>query len=213
MKRYIVIIFMLFFCFLITVAFDNKHKKLSNLSIILDAGHGDKDVGTSYKDIYEKDINLNITLILKKELERKGANVILIRDGDYDLSTPNAKRRKKSDFDNRIKLINTSNADLYLSLHLNYFNNSIYKGAQVFYNKKFKENETLAKNIQENLNKERKIKLLNNNLYMYSKLNKPGVLIECGFLSNPTDRVNLQNDEYIKKMSQKIIEAIIKTYK
>lgn len=99
-----------------------------------------------------------------------------------------------------------------MSIHLNYFNNSIYKGAQVFYNKKFEENEVFAKNIQEKLNKERKIKLLDTKLYMYNKLKIPGVLIECGFLSNPTDRANLQNSEYIKKMSQSIIEAIIKTY-
>lgn len=212
MKRYIVIITMLFFGLLITVAFDNKHKKLSDLTIVLDAGHGGIDVGTSYKDIYEKDINLNITFILKQELEKNGAEVILIRDGDYDLAYPNAKRRKRSDFDNRIKLINQSNADFYLSIHLNYYNNSIYKGAQIFYNKKFTENEILAKNIQNELNKKRKIKLLDNNLYMYNKLKLPGVLIECGFLSNPTDRANLQNNEYLKSMSENIIRAINKTY-
>lgn len=212
MKRYIVIIIMLFFCLLITVAFNKKNSSLSGLSIILDAGHGGKDVGTSYKDIYEKDINLNITLILKKELERSGAEVFLIRDGDYDLATPNASRRKRSDFNNRIKIINESNADLYLSIHLNYFNNSIYKGAQVFYNKKYDKNEVLAKNIQKNLNENRKIKLLDSKLYMYNKLKIPGVLIECGFLSNPTDRANLQNDNYILKMSQNIIKGIKKTY-
>ena len=191
MKRYVLIIFMLFFCLLLTVAFDNKHKKLSDLTIILDAGHGGKDVGTSYKDIYEKDINLKIVLILEQELIRNGANVILVRNGDYDLSTPNAKRRKKSDFNNRIKLINESNADIYLSIHLNYFNNSIYKGAQVFYNDSFKENKILAESIQENLNKERKIKKLNDKLYMYNKIKIPGILIECGILSNPTDRKQL----------------------
>lgn len=213
MKRYIAIIFMLFFCLLITVAFNDNHKKLSSLTIILDAGHGGKDVGASYKDIYEKDINLNITLILKQELERMGAEVLLIRDGDYDLSIPNATRRKRSDFDNRIKIINESNGDFYLSIHLNYFNNSVYKGAQVFYNKTFEENEILAKNIQEQLNKERKIKQLDSKLYMYNKLKIPGVLIECGFLSNPTDRTNLQNDKYIKKMSQNIIQALKTTIK
>ena len=211
MKRYIVIIFMLFFCLLITVAFDNKHKNLSDLTIILDAGHGGIDVGTSYKDIYEKDINLNITLILKKELERNGANVILIRDGDYDLSKPNAGRRKKSDFDNRIKIINESNSDLYLSIHLNYFNNSIYKGAQVFYNNNFKENKIIATNIQEVLNKKRKIKKLDSALYMYNKLKIPGVLIEVGFLSNPTDRANLQNTKYLETVSKNIVKALIKT--
>ena len=209
MKRYIVIIFMLFFCLLVTLAFDNNHHKLSGFTIIIDAGHGGKDKGTSYKDIYEKDINLKITNILKNTLEKNNAEVILIRDGDYDLSSPNASRRKKSDFDNRIKLINSSNADIYLSIHLNYFNNSIYKGAQVFYNTKFEENKVLADTIQKQLNKERKIKKLDSSLYMYNKLKIPGVLIECGFLSNPTDRKNLQNDKYLEELSINITNALI----
>ena len=211
MKRYIFIIIMLFFCLLITVAFKNKQKTLSNITIILDAGHGGKDVGASYKKIYEKDLNLKLTLCLKEILEKKNANVILIRNGDYDLSTPNAKRRKKSDFDNRIKLINTSKADIYLSIHLNYFSNPVYKGAQVFYTNNFKENKILAKNIQHNLNQNRKIKEINNNLYMYNKLKIPGVLIEYGFLSNKTDRNNLQNESYIKKISENIADSIIDT--
>lgn len=202
---------MLFFCLLVTVAFNHKTKKLSNLTIILDIGHGGLDKGTSYKDIYEKDINLNIAKILKKTLEANNAEVILIREGDYDLSTPNSKRRKKSDFDNRIKLINTSNADLYISIHLNYFNNSIYKGAQVFYNDLFPENKILAQNIQEKLNKNRTIKKLDNKLYMYNKLKIPGILIECGFLSNPTDRKNLQDENYLKEMSENIKDALIKS--
>ena len=87
-------------------------KELDNVLIgkviILDCGHGGKDKGTSAEDVYESDINLSIVLKLKEELIKQGVNVILTRDGDYDLSTPNASRRKKSDFDNRINLINES---------------------------------------------------------------------------------------------------------
>ena len=209
MKRYISIIIMLFFCLLLTVAFSNKEKSLSGFTIILDAGHGGIDAGTSYKNIYEKDINLKIVKNLQKTLEKHNANVILVRNGDYDLSSPNAQKRKRSDFDNRIKLINSSNADMYLSIHLNYFNNSIYNGAQIFYNNNFKENKILAENIQKKLNKNRKIKKMDSSLYMYNKLKIPGVLIECGFLSNSKDRENLQNDEYINKLSNDITNNII----
>lgn len=200
---------MLFFCLLTTVAFSNKQKSLSNFTIVLDAGHGGIDAGASYKDIYEKNINLEIVKILKETLEKHNANVILTREGDYDLSSPNIKRRKKSDFDNRIKLINSSNADIYLSIHLNYFNDSIYKGAQVFYSDILEENKIIAENIQKKLNDKRKIKKMEPSLYMYNKLKVPGVLIECGFLSNHIDRENLTNDEYIKKISEDIKNAII----
>ena len=203
---------MLFFCLIYTSLADNKNMLLNDKTIIIDAGHGGKDVGTSFKDIYEKDINLKIALELKNQLEKKGALVYLTRSGDYDLSKPNAKRRKKSDFDNRILLINNSKSDLYISIHLNYFNDSKYKGAQVFYNNLLKENKEIAKIMQKNLNKERKIKLLDSKLYMYNKLTKPGILIECGFLSNYQDRKNLQNEKYIIELCKKITKAIIEFY-
>lgn len=212
MKKKTIIITMLFFCLIYNSLADNKNMLLNDKTIIIDAGHGGKDVGTSFKDIYEKDINLKISLELKNQLEKKGASVYLTRSGDYDLSKPNAKRRKKSDFDNRILLINNSKSDLYISIHLNYFNDSKYKGAQVFYNNLLKENKEIAKIMQKNLNKERKIKLLDSKLYMYNKLTKPGILIECGFLSNYQDRKNLQNEKYIIEHCKKITKAIIEFY-
>ena len=145
-----------------------------------------------------------------------GASVILTRNGNYDLSSPNIYNRKRSDFDNRIKIINHSNADLYLSIHLNYLSDSSYYGPQVFYNKKQDNNEELAKVIQEYLNSKtnnkRDIKKIPDRTYMYNKLNPPGVLIECGFLSNYQEREKLKSDKYQKKIAQYITEAIIKFY-
>ena len=63
--------------------------------LVIDVGHGGKDPGTVYKDIYEKDINLKISLELEKELSKLGATVLLTREGDYDLSSANAIWRKK----------------------------------------------------------------------------------------------------------------------
>lgn len=183
---------------------------------VIDAGHGGVDNGASYKAIKEDDINLSISLKIKDELETNGATVILTRDGDYDLSRPNALYRKKSDFDNRIKLINNSGADMYLSIHLNYYSNPKYFGPQVFYTNNFKENAIIAQTIQDELNKNlntnRKIKPNSNSNYMYSKLNVKGVLIECGFLSNPTERSNLQLEKYQKEIVIIISKAIINYY-
>ena len=154
--------------------------------------HGSKDIGTSYQSVYEKDINLDISKKLKKELENYGATVILTREDDYDLSTPNANRRKKSDFDNRIKLINDINPKLVISIHQNYYKDSKYKGTQIFY----KDNKELAEYLQKNMNKDRQTKKISNTLYMYNKINTEVLLIECGFLSNSTDRKNLTNEKY-----------------
>lgn len=189
---------------------------LSGKIIIVDPGHGGKDPGTVSNNIYESDINLKISKYLEYYLTINGASVILTRNGNYDLSSPNIYNRKRSDFDNRIKIINHSNADMYLSIHLNYLSDSSYYGPQVFYNKKQDNNEELAKVIQEYLNSKtntkREIKKIPDRTYMYNKLNPPGVLIECGFLSNYQEREKLKSDKYQKKIAQYITEAIIKFY-
>ena len=163
--------------------------------------------------IYEKDINLNISLYLKEKLESNGATVYMTRDGDYDLSTPNAIYRKKSDFDNRINLINNSNADIYLSIHLNYLSDFKYYGPQVFYNGK---NIYFANIMQDVLNKglnsNRKIKTIPKDTYMYSRLKVNGLLIECGFLSNYEDRQKLITNEYQKKVANLISNGVIKYF-
>lgn len=186
---------------------------LQGKMILIDPGHGGLDPGTSYQNIYEKDINLKISLYLEEELNKLGASVLLIRDGDYDLSNGVKNHRKKTDFDNRIKIINNSNGDMYLSIHLNYLSNSKYYGAQTFYNK---ENEKLAKSVQEylnnNLKTDREAKPIPSATYMYSKLKIPGILIECGFLSNAEERNLLITETYQQKLAQTIAASIVKYY-
>ncbi len=186
---------------------------LTGKTIVIDAGHGAKDPGTSYGKIYEKDINLSISLYLEKELGALGAQVIMTRDGDYDLSTPKADYRKKSDFDNRIKLINESEADMYISIHLNYLSNSNYYGPQVFYND---ENKDLAETMQMVMNQElkgdRKAKKIPSDTYMYNKLEVPGILIECGFLSNGKERNLLVTEDYQKKVSKTIAKGVLEYF-
>ena len=182
--------------------------------IVVDAGHGGKDPGTVYKDIYEKEINLSISLYLEEYLSEYGATVVLTRDSDNDLSYGETNHRKKTDFDNRIKIINNEYTDMYLSIHLNYLSNKKYYGAQVFYNK---DNENLAKSIQEylnnNLETDREIKEIPSSTYMYKKLEKRGVLIECGFLSNASERSKLITEKYQRKVAKVIAEAVVNYYK
>lgn len=215
MKKYIhysLIIFIISI-FLLSSVFGKDSLFLVGRIIVIDPGHGFLDPGTSYENIYEKDINLNISLYLKEKLESNGATVYMTRDGDYDLSTPNAIYRKKSDFDNRINLINNSKADIYLSIHLNYLSDFKYYGPQVFYNGK---NIYFANIMQDVLNKglnsNRKIKNIPKDTYMYSKLKVNGLLIECGFLSNYEDRQKLITNEYQKKVANLISNGVIKYF-
>lgn len=208
------LLFIIFICFAMKICYSMElETKLLNKTIIIDSGHGGKDGGSVVNGILEKNINLQIALKLKDRLIKTGANVIMTRDGDYDLSSPNVNRRKKSDFDNRISLINNASADLYISIHLNYLSDSRYSGAQVFYTKG---NEYLAEIMQESLASYLKTKMpakkLSNTIYMYKKLNVPGVLIECGFLSNEKERNLLITDKYQEQIALAIIKGIISYY-
>jgi len=203
---------------LISALFINKEVQallpLSGKIIIIDPGHGGKDPGTVSGKIYESNINLEISKFLEIELIKNGATVILTRDGDYDLSSPNAKWRKKSDFDNRIKLINNSEANMYISIHLNYLMDSSYRGPQVFYDNDT--NKNIASVIQEelnlNLDNDREIKKIPSRTYMYDKLNIPGVLIECGFISNQKEKELLVSSSYQQKLANIITKGIINYY-
>ena len=209
----VTIMFFILLTLILSFPYAKASLPLFGKTITIDIGHGGKDPGTVVNNILEKDINLKIGKYLEKELIKKGANVILTRNGDYDLSSPNSYRRKKSDFDNRIKIINNSSASMYVSIHLNYLEQASYYGPQVFYNNITNNNKKIANNMQNILNKKlktnRKVKLIPEDTYMYSRLNVPGVLVECGFLSNYNEKTKLMSKEYQQKIAKYISEGIV----
>ena len=191
MKRYF--IFFAFSFFIFGIAGVGAKQPLVNKIIVVDPGHGGPDPG-----------------YLKKELEKRGAIVYLTRDNSYDLSSPNSTFRKKSDFDNRIKIINQY-ADYYLSIHLNHLDDSRYYGIQVFSSKKeFKNASIMQKYLNSKLNSNRENKTIPKSTYMYNRLTKPGLLIECGFLSNYNERSKLITETYQKKIAKAIANGVIK---
>ncbi len=213
MKKYYIGIVLAVFLFGISFTRANPLEsdlKLLGKVIYLDPGHGGTDPGAVYKDIYEKDITLSICKKLKELLEQEGAIVYMTRYDDYDLSS-STYNRKKRDLNNRAKVINESMADMYISIHLNSINSTTWRGIQVFYDDINKNNKTIASILQNNLNKERKIKEIDN-ILMNRKIKIPGVLIEAGFLSNPNDRYLLRDSNYQYKLSNKIKESIIEYF-
>ena len=182
----------------------------------IDAGHGGLDPGSIYKDIYEKDINLDICFAIKEQLENLGATVYMTRYGDYDLSYIRTGARKRSDLNNRAKIINESGADMYISIHLNSVSSTTWHGAQVFYDDVNSNNIKIAKLFQEhfkkNLNTKREVKEIKTML-LNRKITIPGVLIEIGFLSNANDRYLLRQKWYHKRIAKNISDVLINYYK
>jgi N-acetylmuramoyl-L-alanine amidase len=216
-KAFIFVFFLLFLVFIYKV--DGYHVRelpLLQKVIYLDAGHGGADPGALYKDLYEKDINLEITRILETYLEEKGAIVYLTRNGDYDLASPYAYLRKRSDLFKRASLINNSDCEIYLSIHLNASPSTTWRGAQVFYDDINPENEKMAKIFQiyfkKYLSSRREYKEVND-LYMYKRIKKPGLLLEVGFISNSNERYILKQTYYQKKIANTIVKAVLEYLK
>ena len=139
----------------------------------------------------------------------------LTRYDDYDLAITNTINRKRSDLSRRGNIINRSNCDIFLSIHLNAEETGIWSGAQVFYNNENKENEVLAKLLQKNFNKRlnsnRDYKLAND-LYLQKRVDRPGVLIEVGFLSNASDRYLLKQASYQNKVAVVVTDSIVEYF-
>ena len=210
----------LVFIFLILIGGLYKIKATSlplfGRTFYVDAGHGGLDPGSIYKDIYEKDINLDICFAIKEQLEKLGATVYMTRYGDYDLSYMRTGARKRSDLNNRAKIINESGADMYISIHLNSVSSTTWHGAQVFYDDVNSKNIEIAKLFQEhfkkNLNTKREVKEIKTML-LNRKITIPGVLIEIGFLSNANDRYLLRQKWYHKRIAKNIGDVLINYYK
>jgi N-acetylmuramoyl-L-alanine amidase len=188
---------------------------LSGKIILLDPGHGGPDGGAGDKTALEKDIALTVSLKVRDYLQEQGALVIMTRETDRDLADKNTRgysRRKVEDLKKRLIMINQSEADFFVSIHLNSIPSPRWSGAQTFYAPKYKENERAAKFIQDELrinleNTDRKAKPIQH-VYILKNAKKPGVLVEIGFLSNPGEKAKLKNEAYQEKVAASIYKGV-----
>lgn len=194
-----------------------EDKETGEKVILIDAGHGGIDGGASSKDgTPEKDINLNIGILLGANLKSMGYKVEYTRTEDVGLYTEGKSIREKKieDLSNRAKLKKDTNCDVFVSIHLNTFPQSSCKGAQVWYSNCEGSKElgtivqsTLKEKLDPNNNREAKAagtqyKVLRENDII------PGIIVECGFLSNPEESEMLKTEEYQMKIANAISEAI-----
>ncbi|MCM3768258.1 N-acetylmuramoyl-L-alanine amidase CwlD [Neobacillus niacini] len=192
---------------------------LSGKIILLDAGHGGPDGGAGTGETLEKDIALDITLKVRDYLQQQGALVVMTRTTDTDLADPGTRgysRRKVEDLKKRLKMINGTDNDFFVSIHLNAIPSPRWSGAQTFYAPHHKENARAAKFIQEELrrnleNTTRKAKPINS-VYILKHAKRPGVLVEVGFLSNPAEKAKLKKEDYQEKVAASIYEGVIRYF-
>jgi N-acetylmuramoyl-L-alanine amidase len=191
---------------------------LTGKVVVLDAGHGGADGGAVGKDnTLEKDIALEVTKKVRDYLQQAGAIVHLTREEDTDLASEDTKglsRRKAEDIKKRMDIINSKDADFFLTIHLNAIPSTKWSGAQTFYYPKSDESKHLAKMIQaeitRNLENTNRSALAINNLYLLKNAEIPGALVEIGFLSNLEERELLKDQTYQRQMAGSIYEGILR---
>jgi len=190
--------------------------------ILIDAGHGGMDGGTRSKaGTLEKKINLSIAKKLKESLQKSGYEVVMTREEDMVSNLKGGTIRAKyiEDLKNRCGLKKSSNCDMLISIHLNYFEQSKYYGAQVWYSN-YKDSVTLGSEIQKNLktdlnpNNNRVPKAAKSSYRLLREYdNMPSVIVECGFLSNNEEEQKLKTEGYQDKIAVSISKSVGEFFK
>ena len=208
-----IIIFILLFLIPTTIIAHNNKQVLKGITIVIDAGHGGMDKGTSSQNVEEAPLNLIITKKLEKELLQLGCNVVLTRKDENDLSSSN-RFSKSEDMKERIRIINDEKNDIFISIHMNQFQNPTVKGLHVFYNPASNQSLEFASIMQKEVNQQLKQnkQMKKGDFYILNKTRIPGILIECGFLSNNEDRNHLLDEKYQDKIVNCFIKGIIQYF-
>ncbi len=191
-----------------------EEKPYSGCIVVVDAGHGGKDPGkVGVNGTLEKDINLEIALLLKDELEGEGITVVLTRYDDSGLYDANSSNKKMQDMRARLSIIEESKADLVVSIHQNSFGDASVRGPQVFYYETSENGANAAVLIQNALNEDLEIarprvQKENDNYYLLTKCSNVMVIAECGFLSNPEEETLLTDKEYQQRIAAALKRGI-----
>ena len=165
----------------------------------------------------EAETNLKIALKVQNLLEQSGAIVVLTRSDEnaiYDLDSKTLKQKKISDIHNRVRIGNESQADIFVSIHLNKIPEEQYWGWQCFYKNEDEQSIKLAKSLQKNLNEaiqkeNTRVPMKLENVYIMKNVEIPTSIVECGFLSNAEEEKLLLEDSYQNKLAWGIYNGII----
>lgn len=175
--------------------------------VVIDAGHGGTDPGKVGVDgSLEKDINLQIAMRLKTYLEQSDVIVVMTREEDIGLYSPEDSGKKMADMRKRCEIMNESGAELVVSIHQNSYHEESISGGQVFYYKDSEKGKKLAEILQKRFTyvlgeENRRLAKANGNYYLLLHVKCPIVIAECGFLSNWKEAALLQDETYQDRMA------------
>jgi N-acetylmuramoyl-L-alanine amidase len=190
------------------------YARTAEFCVVIDAGHGGRDGGAvSVSGIKESELTLQITYALEKEFKKLGVGVVLTRTTASSLANPFAKNQKRSDMEERKKIIERAAPDLVLSVHMNNLPaHPGVRGLQTFYDPQSTAGREYAEEIQKVFNEsnlEMSRKSTSTDMYILKCSAYPAVLIECGFLSNPIDEKLLRTKTYQTLLAGQIVASVV----
>lgn len=191
-----------------------------NVTIIVDAGHGMPDGGAvGVNGTIEQKLNLKIAEKVCEVLQGKGIHTIMTRNDETALSEEknNLRKMKREDMSARMNIMKNSEADLFISIHMNYYPGKEVNGLRIFYAANHSEIKPLSEKIQEKMSevtgaRTTAVKAADKNLFLMKNPPLPSILVECGFLSNAEEEKKLNNDDYQSRIAWAIADAIEKYY-
>lgn len=186
------------------------------ITVVIDAGHGGMDGGAvSVSGTKESEINLEISQKTEFLLALCGFQTKMIRDSDISIHEDSAQtisEQKVSDLHQRVEIANNTTNGVLLSIHQNTFPEAQYHGAQVFYcddsdSKSWAEwtQSSLIQQVDSDNNRQAKVA---SKVYLMEHITCPGILVECGFLSNETEEYNLKQPDYQIKLALAMVEGL-----
>lgn len=183
--------------------------------VVIDAGHGGDDPGkVGINGVNEKDVNLQIAVLVKQFLEANDIEVVMTRESDEGLYDADASNKKVQDMKRRIEAIEDVSPALTVSIHQNSYPEEYVHGAQVFYYTGSIQGQLLAEAVQGQLIKRvdpenrRRVKA-NDSYYLLKKTGVPIVIVECGFLSNGGEAEKLCSPDYQQRVAWAIHMGIL----
>lgn len=190
-------------------------KELTGHTIVIDPGHGGSDTGAiGFSGVQEKDVTLAVALRTEELLRREGAEVLMTRTYDTDVS--DAGSSTSQELQARVDVgLNHPETELFLSIHCNSFTNPNAHGMETYYYPKTDADEYFATLLNEELAEagglfNRGVKYAK--FYVMRHSAAPASLVELGFLSNPDEEALLASPDYQEKMAQALFHAIVRYF-
>jgi N-acetylmuramoyl-L-alanine amidase len=167
-------------------------------TVVIDAGHGGRDLGGQWGRVYEKHLALDTSVRLEKHLKRMGYRTVMTRRGDYFLTLPQ-----------RCQIANRYRDAIFVSVHFNYTWKQDVSGLETFYHNS--EGQKIANQVQNRMVRYTRAEDRNEKFarfYVIRNTNMPSILVEGGFVSNEAERNRMKSARFREALARAIADGI-----